>query len=177
MPPQEEDVAFCTIDAGSVKGSLFYKQLTAFSKRKGEVGVAGKLIFNGLKGWSTQDPVPSYSYWSGDLESKGWYSRQPVPFYCYWTGDERKICHVQTLIRISAFKDNRFDVAKLNLEYHNPDTSNHIILSPDYDKNKKHFHLSYGAKPLEIFGFEIKEGKEGDIRHCIVIYSSFSSKN
>ena len=178
IQPQEKDVSFCTIEAPSVKGALFYKQLKGFSERIGEISVTGKLIFTGLKGWSTSIPVPSYSYLTGDLDSKKRSSGKLVPFYCYWTGDEKKICQIPILIRISSVGINRFDVASLNLEFYNPDMSDNIILSHDYYKNSSHFHLSYGTTPLDITGFEIKEGIErGDIEHFIVIYSSFTSRD
>lgn len=175
FPLPKKAIAFCTSNFRSVKGSLFYKQMIGHTKGKDEILIIGKLVFDDLDGWYTKGPVPSYLYLTGNKKSKNKYSEEPVSFYSYWTGDERSICYIQTWVRISKFKGKYFDISKLDLEYHNTDFLNNIILSPDNDKNKKYFKLSYDAQPLEINEFEIMEQNNINIKHCIVILSNFSS--
>ena len=171
---QKKDIAFCTVEAESVKAELFYKQVVKPLSTKDKFWITGKLIFDDLKGWHSKNPVPSCSYWAGDQKSKEPYVKKPTPIYSYWTGNERSLCYIQTLVRVSECDLKKIDPGKLNLEYDSPAILNNMILGPDKNENIKYFKLSYEAKPLNINGVDIVEQKDQNINSGIEIRASFT---
>lgn len=170
----QKDIAFCTFEAEKVKAKLFYKQVVEPVGTKDKFWITGRLIFDDLKGWYSKNPVPSSSYWAGDLKSKEPYVKKPTPIYSYWTGNERSMCYIQTLVRVSECNLNKIDPGKLSLEYNSPALLNNMILGPDTNENIKYFKLSYEAKPLTINGIEIVEQKDQNINSGIEIRASFT---
>ena len=171
---QQEDIAFCTAEAESVKGKLFYKEVVKPESTTDKFWITGKLIFDDLKGWHSKYPVPSFSYWTGEKKSKEPYVNQPKPVYSYWTGNERTVCYIKTLVRIRECSLKKIDPDKLNLEYESPAILNNMIIGPDKKENIKYFKLSYEAKPLAINGIDIVEQEGQNINSGIEIRASFT---
>lgn len=185
------DVAFCSADAEAVNGRLYdLKQSDAFGGGKNSVTVFGRLILEGLRGWTTSEPVPSYSYWRNSGAGVAFELDPSVSFFGYWTGKEGALCEIPVWVIMQNFENGAPDLDKFQLAYRNPGlidnviighviighgVVDHMIPGAEGDADKGCFKGVYDGAPLEILGVDIiaRDGEtEGvSIRHGVVVRS------
>jgi hypothetical protein len=139
---------------------------------EGRIGVAGKLIFKGLKGWYTSEPLPSVAYW--DRDEKNTYVERPRHYRAYWTGNPDTLCIIRTQILIAGFPAETFDSKRISLVYYASELTGSMIIGPDEKKNISFFRLDYDQKPLSITRLYVIDRPGPDIRHALVIHADVS---
>jgi hypothetical protein len=172
VAPQAENVVFCTDEKPPVKGALYYPCLVQTQDTEGRIGVAGKLIFKGLKGWYTSEPLPSVAYW--DRDEKNTYVERPRHYRAYWTGNPDTLCIIRTQILIAGFPAETFDSKRISLVYYASELTGSMIIGPDEKKNISFFRLDYDQKPLSITRLYVIDRPGPDIRHALVIHADVS---
>lgn len=170
------DVAFFATDAAQARGRLYDPRSSdRFGGKETGPAVFGLLILDGLKGWTTSEPVPSFSYWRNKKGRETFESPPSAAVYGYWTGEKGALCEIPVWVTIQDFQGGVPEPEKLRLEYRNPNLIDHVILGAEAAEDKALFAAAYDGSPLEILGVEIieAEGVKGgfSISHGVIIRS------
>ncbi len=173
-PPAPTDVRFCTAEADRVEGALYYPQPGEALTGDEAAVVTGELIFSGLTGWVTRQPVPSGAYWrsgGGDGPAVGDSSELMDPFSAYWTGDERRLCRIGAWV---VFKGApAADPGKLTLTYRNPRLVDQVLLGRPDGGDRAFFTADYNGAAVPVAGVDVIERPGLDIDHGVVVYLEF----